>query len=658
MCGIAGFHQVKDNTDNKINTLRNMLTRIKHRGPDQSGIYLSNEVGLGSVRLSIIDLNTGTMPLSNFDESLWIVFNGEIFNYIELKQELIKKNHTFKTTSDTEVVVHLYEEYGTEFLTKLNGQFAIAIWDKSKQELFLARDRVGIRPLFYTKVGESFVFASEIKSLLEFPEIDLKISPKAILEHFTFWTSLSPNTAFEGIFEVPPGHYLKINSNGIEDKVYWELPLYKPEDYYKINIEDATKKFNALFHDAIKIRLRADVQVGAYLSGGLDSCVTTSIIQDVSSNNLKTFSIGFTDKEFDESSYQNIAVDYFKTEHESIKCSLEDIANEFSDIIWHTETPILRTSPTPMSILAKVVKDCGIKVVITGEGADELCGGYNIFKESKIRLFWSKQPKSNFRPLLLKKLYPYIPMMENANITALKLFFGYKLKETNSPVYSHLLRWNNTSRIANYLSDNFKNRIGNYKPIQELEKELEKKLEGVNLLSRAQWIEIHLFMSGYLLSSQGDRMTMANSVEGRYPFLDHRIMDFCMKLHPDIKINGLNEKFLLKKLMKGKLPGQILNRPKQAYRAPIRNVFMSETLPENLKKMLSENQIKSFGIFNPDHVSQLLARMKTKKQVSETDNMALTGIISTQILHDLFINKAMPKLTKENLIEFDKIILN
>ena len=408
MCGISGFYQFNETTDNKINTLRNMLTRIKHRGPDQSGIYLSQKIGLGSVRLSIIDLKDGTMPLSNYDKSLWIVINGEIYNYIELKEDLLNKKHTFRTNSDTEVIVHLYEEYGLDFLNMLNGQFAIAIWDKNKEELILARDRVGIRPLFYTKVEDTFVFASEIKSLFEFPNVDPKFSPKALSEFFTFWTALPPNTAFQDIFEVPPGHYLKINSSGVKDVVYWELPVYKPEDYYKFNIEEATEKFSELFQDAIKLRLRADVPVGAYLSGGLDSCITTSSIKEVSSNALKTFSIGFDEKEFDESSYQNIAVDYFKTEHASISCSVKDIANEFSNVIWHTETPILRTSPTPMSLLAQLVRDHNFKVVITGEGADELCGGYNIFKEAKIRLFWSKQPKSVIRPLLLKKLYPYI----------------------------------------------------------------------------------------------------------------------------------------------------------------------------------------------------------------------------------------------------------
>ncbi len=657
MCGIAGFHQFEDNTDNKINTLRNMLTRIKHRGPDQSGIYLSNEIGLASVRLSIVDLSTGTMPLSNFDESLWIVFNGEIFNYIELKEELIKKDHTFKTNSDTEVIVHLYEEYGPEFLNKLNGQFAIAIWDKNKQELFLARDRVGIRPLFYTQVGKSFVFASEIKALLEFPEISPKISPKVLSEYFTFWTSLSSNTIFENIFEVPPGTYMTINANAKTVTNYWELPIFKPNEYEYTNIETASAKFETIFTDAVRIRLRADVQVAAYLSGGIDSSVTTSFIKKIAPNNLQTFSIGFTEKDYDESSYQNIAATYFNTQHSSVMCSSNDITENFKNVIWHTEAPLLRTAPTPMSLLAKSVKKQNIKVVITGEGADELLGGYNIFKETKIKHFWAKDPQSKYRPLLLKKLYPYLPQINNATSNVLKMFFGYKLKETESPIYSHILRWHNTSRIKNYLSANYKETISNYNPIVEIEKQLETKLNGYDYLSKAQWIELNIFMSGYLLSSQGDRMAMANSIEGRYPFLDHRVIEFCMKLHPDLKLNGLNEKYLLKKLMKGRLPEVILNRPKQAYRAPVRSAFFSNELPIYLKEILSKNKIKSFGIFNPDHVSQLLTKMNSKNQVSEIDNMALTAILSTQILYDLFINKAMPKLQENDLVVFDKTIL-
>lgn len=656
MCGIAGFYNHTTSKASRNNTLRRMLTRIKHRGPDESGIYLSEKIGLGSVRLSIIDLSTGTMPLSNEDESLWIVFNGEIFNYIELKEELGSKGHTFNTSSDTEVIIHLYQEYGPEFIKKLNGQFAIAIWDKNKQELFLARDRVGIRPLFYTQVGETFVFASEMKALLEFPGVSFSLSPKNLSQYFTFWTSLSPNTAFEGIYEVPPGSYLRINETGRQETNYWKLPLHKPTGYKYHTIEEAAEAFELLFSDAVKLRLRADVQVAAYLSGGIDSSVTTSFIKKISPENLRTFSIGFKEKDYDESSYQSIAADYFKTEHSSIVCSSEEIAEHFKEVVWHTEAPLLRTAPTPMSLLAKSVRDQNIKVVITGEGADELLGGYNIFKETKIRRFWAKDPQSKYRSLLLKKLYPYLPQMKNANNNVLKMFFGYKLTETESPVYSHLLRWQNTSRINNYLSEAFKTEIGNYNAVKDYENQLGSSLDGYDYLTKAQWIELNLFMSGYLLSSQGDRMGMAHSIEGRYPFLDHRIIEFCMSLDPDLKLHGLNEKYLLKKMMKGRLPDAILNRSKQAYRAPIKSVFISEKIPPYLECMLSKEAIEASGIFNPEHVASLMIKMRTSDLVSEVDNMALTAILSTQILHDQFVKRSIVTLKDNDLITLNKTI--
>lgn len=658
MCGIVGFHKISAIKEKQVPILRRMLTRIKHRGPDQSGIYLDHTVGLGSVRLSVVDLSKGTMPISNSDGSLWIVFNGEIFNHIELRDELLAGGHVFTTTSDTEVIVHLYEAYGPEFLHRLNGQFAIAIWDSNKQELFLARDRVGIRPLYYTEVGETFVFASEIKSFLEFPNFVLKISPKTISEYFTFWATLSPRTAFEGIYEIPPGTYMMVKDNSRIQVKYWELPLVKPEGYKHTDIVQATKDFEALFADAVKLRLRADVQVGAYLSGGLDSSITTSFIKGIAPENLRTFSIGFTEKDYDESAFQNLAVDYFRTDHSSITCRPDDIAEHFKSVVWHAEAPLLRTAPVPMALLAKSVRDQGIKVVITGEGADELLGGYNIFKETKIRRFWAKDPQSKYRPLLLKKLYPYLPQMNNANNNVLKMFFGFKLGDTASPIYSHLLRWNNTSRINNYLSQNFRAAIGDYDPIKKVEEHVANKLDGLDPLIKAQWIELNIFMSSYLLSSQGDRMGMANSVEGRYPFLDHRIIEFCMALHPDLKLNGLNEKYLLKKLMKDRLPDAILHRPKQAYRAPIRSAFAFNNLPDYLREMLSIPTIERMGIFNPDHVGQLLAKMKLDKPVSEIDNMAITAILSTQILNDLFINRSHPELTEEELITFDKTVFN
>jgi asparagine synthase (glutamine-hydrolysing) len=651
MCGIAGFYPCCKN-DDSVDVLRRMLTRIKHRGPDQSGIFLTKDIGLGSVRLSIIDIDNGRMPLSNEDESLWIIFNGEIFNFIELRLDLEKKGHVFKTLTDTEVVLHLYEEYGVQSLNKLNGQFALAIWDTNKKELFLARDRVGIRPLFYSNVNGGLVFASEMKALFEYPQIKAVISPLALSQVFTFWTTLSPLTIFKGIYEVQPGHFIIANNEGIREDKYWELPLCKSDEYRDLKFEEAIEEFRALFLDAVKIRLRADVPVGAYLSGGLDSSVTTSFIKENKHNNLQTFSLGFVDKEFDETNFQKEAVNFFKTNHNSINCSLTDISQSFSDVIWHLETPILRSAPSPMCLLSGLVKKNNIKVVITGEGADELLGGYNIFKEALIRQFWAKDPKSKYRPLLLKRLYPYMSQVNG--VKALSLFYSYKLTETDSLVYSHLLRWKNTSRIKQYLSDDLKTELGNYDPVQELEGKLVEKFQDVDLLSRAQWLEINLFMSGYLLSSQGDRMAMANSVEGRYPFLDHRIIDFCMKLPPKFKIKTLNEKILLKEMMNDKLPDHIINRSKQAYRAPSISNFDSDYVRE----MMSEKQILSAGIFNPEIVQKLVSKMNSKKNISEIDKMAFMGILSTQILDDLFVKKNRKGLNQADLIECKLTLLN
>lgn len=635
MCGIAGYIDKK----NKVNplVLQRMLARIRHRGPDECGIYVQKNMGFGSVRLSIVDIAGGQQPMPNEDLSLWIAFNGEIFNYIELRKELENKGHRFRTRSDTEVIIHLYEEYGEDCLPKLNGQFALAIWDKNRQEMFLARDRVGIRPLFYFQSPGLFVFGSEIKAIFEHPEIRREIAITGLAETFTFWTTITPNTAFEGIRECPPGHFIKVKHNKTEIKKYWSLNFATPDNYFSGSFEDAIAEFEQLFLDAVKIRLRADVQVAAYLSGGIDSSVTTAFIKQLEPAVLQTFSVGFTENEFDETSFQNIASEYFKTKHIGFKCTTKEIAENFPKVIWHSEIPLLRTSPSPMFSLSEKVRENNIKVVITGEGADELLAGYNIFKENKIRHFWAKDKKSKLRPLLLTKLYPYIKALQNANPNALKMFFGYKLEETDSPVYSHLLRWKNSSAIKNHFRAEVHKKLEGFDPYHNLMKNLNGNLENLDPLAKAQYIEITTFLSGYLLSSQGDRMGMANSVEGRYPFLDHRVIEFCATLPPDFKLKILNEKILLKKMMNGRLPDEILNRPKQAYRAPILSSFLGKEAPEYVHDMVSEAAIQEAGIFNPDSVKRLLVKMKSGKAYSEIDNMAITAIISTQLLYRQFI---------------------
>lgn len=635
MCGIAGYFDRFEKADASV--INRMLTRIKYRGPDECGIYVNENTGIGSVRLSIIDLAGGQQPMPNEDLSLWIVFNGEIFNYPELRSELVEKGHKFRTQSDTEVIIHLYEEYGENCLAKLNGQFVFSIWDKNKDEMFLARDRVGIRPLFYYHSHDLFVFGSEIKAVFEHPKVKRAISAEGISETFTFWTTITPNTVFENIKECPPGHFIKLNNGTIDIKRYWELKFATKDNYYKGSYEDAVAEFNELFLDSVKIRLRADVPVAAYLSGGIDSSITTSFIKEIDPNVLQTFSVGFTEDEFDETSYQKIAAEYFSTNHTAIQITSKEVAENFPKVVWHSEFPLLRTSPSPMYSLSKEVRKNNIKVVITGEGADELLAGYSIFKENKIRHFWAKDKNSKLRPLLLKKLYPYIAALQKVNPNALKLFFGYKLENTDSPIYSHLLRWNNTSNILNHLDKTFKDQLSGFDQYKRLLAGLNGNLDNLDPLSKAQYLEIVIFLSGYLLSSQGDRMGMANSVEGRYPFLDYRVIEFCAQLPPDYKMKGLKEKVLLKSLMKGRLPEEILNRPKQPYRAPILSSFLGDDAPEYVNEVLSETEIKKAGIFSPDSVKRLLVKMKSGKAYSEIDNMALTAIISTQLLHKQFI---------------------
>ncbi len=640
MCGIAGIYNYSSQTKPVYEEeLKRMLSVISYRGPDESGIYLGKNIGIGSVRLSIIDLSSGQQPISIRNNRFRIVYNGELFNYIELRKELEQLGCEFHTNADTEVVVQAYAQYGTACLNKFNGQFAITIWDNVEKSLFLARDRVGIRPLFYTQVNGTIAFCSEIKGLFQLPFVERKINSKGLAQVFTFWTTITPDTPFENVYELPPGHFMTVKPEGIDIQKFWSLKFPEKDNASKLSLNESVEEFRALFEDAVRVRLRADVEVAAYLSGGLDSSITTAFIHHIEPKVLNTFSIGFADKVFDETDYQIEASRYFNTNHVAFSCTSAEIGESFYDTVKHTEFPILRTAPTPMYLLSKKVRERKIKVVITGEGADEMLAGYNIFKETKIRRFWARQPQSAIRPLLLTKLYPYLPMMKNSSANVLKMFFGFKLNETDNPLYSHLLRWHNTSRIQNYFSDNLKAELHDYNPISEVYKNLESNFSTWGDLSKSQYLESTIFMSGYLLSSQGDRMAMANSVEGRYPFLDYRVIEYAAKLPEDFKLHLLNEKYILKKMMAGKIPDSILKRNKQAYRAPIHTSFFGKGAPAFVDEMLSSDSLKQFDCFDAEKVGKLLEKYRNVSTISEIDNMALAGILSTQLVSLLFIKQ-------------------
>jgi asparagine synthase (glutamine-hydrolysing) len=652
MCGIVGILNLTASQPTEEAGLRQMLALIRHRGPDQFGIYLDEWVGLGSARLSIIDLRTGQQPIANEDETMWIICNGEIFNYIELRPVLEARGHRFTTNTDTEVILHLYEDFGPDCLTHLNGQFALAIWDAARQTLFLARDRLGVRPLFYTIADGALIFGSEIKAILADRRVRAEIDPIALDQIFTFWSTLSPRTSFRDIWEIPPGHYALAQQGEFAVRRYWELNFSEPamplNRLDRRPIQEYVEEFRELLIDATRIRLRADVPVGAYLSGGLDSSTIAAIIRNYTSNRLETFSIAFSDPNFDESAYQRQMARFLGTDHQVVCATHAIIGSVFPDVVWHTETPILRTSPAPLFLLSRLVREHNFKVVLTGEGADEFLAGYNIFKEAKVRRFWARRPESKLRPLLLQRLYPYISNLTAVGGAYLTAFFREDLVDVEAPDYSHIIRWRNTSRTKRFFSEDLHRVVeAEHIPVRQAVP-YPPNFAHWDALHRAQYLEIVIFLSQYLLSSQGDRVGMAHSVEGRFPFLDHRVVAFCNHLPPHLKLHGLTEKFLLKQLAREWLPDTIWQRPKQPYRAPIHRSFFpisgegSETDRDKaldyVRELLSPQRVKTAGLFKPAAVSQLVQKIERGMRLSETEDMALVGVLSSQLVYLQFVS--------------------
>jgi len=653
MCGISGIINFNLSED-KQDLLTKMIGLMHHRGPDASGIYINGAAGLAHARLSIIDLNSGDQPIHNEDRSVWVVFNGEIFNYPELREKLANKGHRFYTQTDTEVLVHLYEDQDVNMVDDLNGQFAFAVWDQKKEKLILARDRVGIRPLFYHKQNGRLVFGSEIKALFADANIPRNLDPEVLSDIFTTWTPMESGTPFEQIFQIPPGHVAEFSKDGLVVLPYWKLS-FENTDSDKSDLLDWKEELGHLIYDAARIRLRADVPVGAYLSGGIDSTYISSLVKRNFNNRLNTFSVTFTDSRFDEASFQKIAVEALQTEHREIRCAGKDIGSSFPKIVWHTEMPIFRTAPAPLYQLSKLVRQNNFKVVLSGEGADEIFAGYNIFKEDRVRRFWARHPDSKLRPRLLERLYPYIFSNNNDRSKSfLEGFFKKGLTETELPTYSHMLRWQNTSMLKTFFSDDFKTKMSSLNSfIERYISILPDDYMSWHPLSRAQYTEIKLFLSNYLLSSQGDRMAMANSVEGRYPFLDHRVIEFAAKIPTRFRMNGLTEKYILKESARGHIPAELIDRPKQPYRAPISECFFGDGSPAYVDEMLSEDSISKNGYFDMKKVSNLVdkCRRQDGSLLSERENMAIVGILSTQLLDYQFIQNfpAYPIKEPQNL---------
>ena len=634
MCGIAGLLEHDRERPVRDDVLQAMVDILRHRGPDDAGTWTGPGIGLGSARLSIVDLATGQQPIRNEDGNVWVVFNGEIFNHAELRTRLQARGHRFYTRSDTEVLVHLYEDEGPGFLGELNGDFALALWDARRERLLLARDRVGIRPLFYATAAGCLTFASEVKALFRDDRLPRELDPRGLNQVFTFWAALPPQTVFQGVQQLPPGHYLLADRGGVVTRRYWGLTFPATAGYRPDEDEDEVERLRATLIDATRLRLRADVPVGVYLSGGIDSSILAGLVHAHGDCPLTTFSVRFTDDFYDETPYQQAVVDRLGAQHRAVTCTSEAIGRVFPHVVWHAETPVLRTAPAPLYLLSRLVHEQGMKVVLTGEGADEVFLGYDLFKETKLRRYWAEHPGTR-RTALLRRLYPYLTVAQVQSPGYLEAFFGAGRTAVDQPHYSHLVTWGNTAKAKKFFSKELRDALVDDDPVETFTATLPEGFAGWHSLAKAQYIEMTHLLAGYLLSSQGDRMAMAHAVEGRFPYLDHRVIELAASIPPEAKLRGLQEKRLLKKAFAAYVPAAVRRRSKKGYRAPSIESFFENGRPlPYVEEALSPARLREVGCFDAELVDKLTGKYLTKGRVmGEVDNMAFVGLLSLQLLH-------------------------
>jgi asparagine synthase (glutamine-hydrolysing) len=643
MCGIAGIAR-REPSGVSEQVLRRMAAVLRHRGPDGYGLFTSPGVGLAHTRLSIVDLSGGAQPLTNEDGSIVVVYNGEIYNHVELRRELEARRHRFRTRCDTEVLVHGYEEWGEALLDRLNGQFAFALYDRRAETLFLARDRFGVRPLFYSEGGGNLVFGSEVKALLASGEVTAAPSLEGLDEIFTFWGARAPRTPFRGIYQLEPGTCATWRNGALRTRRYYAL------DYSALTAgdepSDSLARLDEVMRSSVELRMRADVPVGGYLSGGLDSSITCALAAGLTPHDLRTFSVTFADPELDESAFQLQLAGRLGSVHAVEHIGASEIAGAFPDVIRHTETPLVRTAPAPLFLLSRLTKERGIKVVLTGEGADELFLGYDIFKETALRLFCLRQPGSKRRPQVVDRLYPYLGSGARGEFWRRFLMDSGPRED---PLFSHLPRFQLTSKIKDFYSRSVTAGLEGFSAMEELRQSLPKAYGGWAPLHRAAYLEMTTLLPSYLLSSQGDRMGMAHSVEGRFPFLDHRLFEYAAALPARSKLAGLREKAVLRRWAADVLPDTLAQRPKQPYRAPDTPAFFGDKRVEYVNEMLSADRVAHTGLFDPKAVEGLVRRCQDGRASGFRESQALVAILSTQLWHREFCEQPIdvPRLTAE-----------
>lgn len=584
MCGITGFLKFDNSVnDSDVEIIKKMNAKLYHRGPDSQDTMLFDNVALGFSRLSIIGLDDGMQPLVNEDESIVLICNGEVFNYIEIREELKAIGHTFKTSSDVEVIVHLYEEYGMELLNRLNGQFAFALYDKNKKVMFCARDHMGICPFFYTKVGNTFIFGSEIKAIIEHPLVERKVDVVGLDQVFTFAGLISPRTMFENIHSLNNGHYLEIDDKGtIEKTEYWDL--HYPEGEVKLNgktEEYYINKLEELFERSIELRLRADVPMGLYLSGGLDSSMITMKVDQMQPKMRKeAFSIDFVESEISEAPYQKLVAEKSNSNLNKKIFYFNDISERLKDAVYHCECPIKETYNTASLSLSASTRAKGIKAILSGEGSDELFAGYVGYRFDKMReMNMVQNPSDPADERFREKIWGDKSMFYESDFS--------ELEKVKKELYSDEI--NAVFEEINCLNHHVINK---------------DRIRNRDKINQRSYIDYKVRLVDHLVSDHGDRMALANSVEVRYPFLDKDFVEFSTQVPSELKLKDLTEKYILKKMASSFVPKQVIEREKFGFVAP-GSPYLLQNNVEYINDILSYDLIKKQGFFNPDRIEEL-----------------------------------------------------
>lgn len=599
ICGIVGINNAAQPVDQEI--LLKMTDRMRHRGPDEQGIFLQGQVGLGSRRLSIIDLAGGRQPITNETESMWIVFNGEIYNYRELRGYLQKKGHQFRTQTDTEVILHLYEEFGLDCLQQLNGIFAFAIWDKSRRELTIARDRMGIKPLYYTERNGHLIFGSELKAILVHPEVERDIDLISLNEYLSFEYVPSPRTILRHIYRLEPGHFLRYGSYGLQTRPYWNLSLARSESRPPVNWRDHASALYGTLERCVKEELVSDVPVGVLLSGGLDSSTIAALMVKLYPGTVNSFSIGFEESSFDESSYAQRVAQHLGTRHNQLILTSKMAAEMVETITDFLDEPFGDSSYIPTFLLSKFAGE-HVKVVLGGDGGDELLAGYPTLVAHRLIEYYERIVPWTARAYLVPKILDLMPVSFN------NLSFDFRARRflagRGVPLLARHHRWLGSfvdeekeqlflEWLKPVLRDTYTQA---YLHIRECDARLP--------LNQILYNDIKMYLEGDILYKV-DRASMANSLEVRVPFLNRAMVDFAAELPLELKLRRLTTKYLLKKSASHLLPAEIIKRPKKGFNMPVAHWLMSE-LRELVLDMLSEERIKQQEIFNYAYIKQLL----------------------------------------------------